>query len=127
MLKIEDLSAWLKAAPRSVTEPINLGLMQDHPATVVALTDYGGFGLTVEEAFDNPTFQVRCRGPGTLEARNLAHRIDGLLLDAARPFSLSGAWVLGLTRAGGAPAFLSVSEGKGWVTYVCNYRMEIRR
>lgn len=126
MLKIEDLRDWLRASPNSVTENIALLSMPPTPATVVVISDTGGFGTEIEDAFDNPTFQVRCRGPGPLIARDLAHRIDGLLLNQRESFSLDGVRVLMIGRTGGAPSFLDRADND-WVTYSTNYFAKLER
>lgn len=125
MLKLEEIRAWLAATPQSVTEAIALNVQPNTPDTVITLTDTGGFGLEVEDAFDNPTIQVRCRGP-TNDAdnpRDLAFRIDGLLLDKSRPFSIGATRVISLSRLGGRPSYLDTDEGRR-TTYVANYTLK---
>src|SRR5215217_5240733 len=108
MLKLEDLSAWY--ATRGITAPRNYNRMPDDPTNIVVLTDTGGFGLTVEWAFDQPTFQARCRGATGLAARDLAHQVDRATLDAPRPFSIGGYRVIDVGRVGGPPAYMETDE-----------------
>lgn len=125
MLKLEDIRTWLAASPQSVTEPISLNVQPDTPDTVITLRDTGGFALEVEDAFDNPTVQIRCRGP-TNDAdnpRDLAFRIDGLLLNAVRPFSIGSTRVIHISRLGGRPSYLETDEGRR-TTYVANYTLK---
>lgn len=117
---LEDIRTWLIAAPRSVTSTIRINVQPDLPDTVVTLTDTGGYGLETEGALDNPTFQVRCRGPSQVVARDTAFLIDGFLLDQGEPFSVGDTWVLVISRSGGRPSYLITDEG-GRTTYTCNY------
>lgn len=131
MLKIEDLSTWLKASPRSITTPIRLTMLPDTPDTVIALSDYGGYPLEIEEAFDVPTFQARCRGVTAVVARDLAHQIDQVMLESVyRPFTLGSGGgakrVIDVGRVGGAPAYLATDD-RGRTEYVCNYFLRIER
>lgn len=120
MLLLEDIATWLKAVPRSVTTAIQYNAQPDKPDSVITLGDTGGFGVETEDAFDNPTVQVRCRGPSMVIARDLAFQIDGLFLDGERPFSVGGTRVLGFRRLGGRPSYLATDE-RGRTTYTCNY------
>lgn len=86
----------------------------------MTLTDTGGFGLETEDAFDNPTFQVRCRGPSQVVARDAAFLIDGFLLGEREPFFVGDTWVLAISRSGGRPSYL-ITDERGRTTYTCNY------
>lgn len=131
MLKIEDLSTWLKSAPRSITTPIRLTMLPDTPDAVIVLSDYGGFPLEVEDSYDVPTFQVRCRAAAALAARDLAHQIDSVILeDTYRPFMLGAGGnakrVIDAGRTGGAPGLPEIDD-RGRTEYTCNYYLRIER
>lgn len=131
MLKVEDLSAWLRAAPRSLATPIRLLVMPDRPDEVVVLSDYGGEPMETEERIDVPTVQVRCRSATAVAARDLAHRIDALLLppDAPSRRMTLGAppyVVVDAGRVGGAPRYMATDE-RGRTEYVANYWLKVER
>lgn len=126
MLKIEDLSTWLKAAPRSVTTPIRLIVQPENPDTVITIADYGGYPLEVEDVIDVPSFQVRCRSDVPITARNLAQQIDGFFLNTTRPFMLGTSRVIDFGRVGGAPSF-DDTDDRGRTDYLCNYWLRIVR
>jgi hypothetical protein len=133
VLKIEDLSAWLRTAPRSVTTPIRLVVLPDMPDQVVVLSDYGGYAAEVEEAIDAPSVQVRCRAASAQGARDQAHAIDLLLLprDApSRRMTLNpgpNAYVVvDAGRVGGPPSYLATDE-RGRTEYICNYWFKVER
>lgn len=114
------------ASPRSVTTPITLNVLPDMPNAVITIGDTGGFGTETEDAFDNPTFQVRCRGPSALETRDLAFELDGFLLGNGRPFSIGTTYVLQVTRVGGRPSYLATDE-RGRTLYTSNYTITSER
>lgn len=124
MLTVAGLRQWLAAG--GVTEPIHRNRMPESPADVVVITPSGGFELRTEDAFDTPSFQLRLRNSDPEVAERRAQEIDALILDAARPFAVGGARVIGVGRVGGSPAYLETSP-QGWVTYSTNYWMEIER
>lgn len=126
MLLLEEVKAWLQAAPRSVVEPITLDAQPADPNTLVTLSDSGGLALEADYGIDNPTVQVRCRGPTATIARNLAFRVDALLLDQEGGFLMGATRVVGIGRLGGRPAVLDVDE-RGRTTYVCNYWIKSKR
>lgn len=126
ILLLEENGAWLQAAPRSVTTPIRYNAMPDTPDSVIVIADTGGFGLEVEDAFDNPTFQVRCRGPSALTTRDLAFRIDGFFLNQGGPFLVGLTYVLGFARYGGRPSYLTTDE-RGRTVYTANYTAKSKR
>lgn len=126
MLKLEDLRAWLAAEPQGVAAPVHYNRMPDKPSLVVVLTDTGGFGMSVEQAMDAPTVQVRCRAPAGNPARDLAFLVDGLLVDSERPLLIGETYVIDVSRVGGRPAYLEQSD-KGETVYTCNYRFESER
>ena len=123
MLRLEDLKAWLFAG--GLAGQVELNSMPDKPDSVVILADTGGYGLEVEDAIDNPTVQVRCRGwPPAV--RDLAHQVDRLMIGSARPFALGGQHVTDVGRVGGPPAFME-QDDRGRTTYTCNYRLGMER
>lgn len=126
MLTLGGLSAWLKQAPRSFTEPVTLNAMPDMPDTVVTLTATGGFGEEVEGLFDAATVQVRARAPTGSSAETLAHRLDRFFMDAPVPTSIGGSHVYAMGRVGGPPSFLR-RDDRGRTEYVANYWLKIQR
>lgn len=130
MLKLEDLSAWLKAAPRNITTPIRLKTLPETPDVVVVLTATGGYPLEIEDSYDVPTFQVRTRGLTAIQARDLAYQLDAAIIDAVPPFTLgvggNAKRVIDRGRVGGPPAD-DVTDERGRSECVCNYWIRIVR
>jgi hypothetical protein len=125
-MKVEDLGAWLKASPRSITTPIRNIVMPDTPDTVIVLSDYGGYPLENEDALDVPTFQVRARSEQPVVARDLIQQVDRYLVDSQRPFLLGSQHVITVGRVGGAPGYLETDD-RNRTIYVCNYWLRIER
>lgn len=130
MLKLEDLAAWLTA--QGLAEPIWRGGVPDDtqrgspPASLYALVDTGGLGMTVERAFERPTFQALSRAQDQIAARDMAAKLDALIVDATIPFSMNGQRVIDTGRVGGPPQQVAVDDRRR-VYYSCNYRLEIAR
>lgn len=122
---MEDIAAWLKVAPRSVATPIRYNAQPDRPDAVITIGDTGGYGTETEDGFDNPTFQVRCRGPSMLDARDTSFYLDDLFLSEGS-FLIGNTYVLKIERVGGRPAYLATDE-RGRTTYTANYSIKSER
>jgi hypothetical protein len=123
MLKLEALSAWMKA--NGITGvAYALGETPHEPDELVTLTDVPGLPMAyAEDDVDLAGLQVRTRSPraSAASSRDLIHRIDRLLLDDALwPFDLGGYRLLSFRRMGGPPAYMQ-TDHQGRASYVCNY------
>lgn len=124
MIALEDLKSWLQA--RGITASISMGQQPEDPTSNITLRETGGIGMTVQRAFDRPTFQVLARGATGRDARDLAEQVDTLIVDAPTPFDLNGSRVIDTGRVGGGPGYLGTDDRRG-TEYSCNYWMETAR
>ena len=126
MLKLEDLRAWFIS--KGVTAAIAIAEQPETPDECLTLTDTPGLGLTLEGAFDRPSFQAIARGAPNLRAqvRDFAYQIDSLILDSSKPFQLGAYQVVDAGRVGGNPGYLGLDD-KRRIEYTANYWMEISR
>jgi hypothetical protein len=137
VLKLEDLAGHLSGELASryggdAPPPIYRGGVPDDvgryppPDALYALVGTTGLGLTVEESFDRPGFQVLTRAGGEIEARDLAHLMDSLIIDAPTPLEIGGYRVIDLTRFGGGPSSVGTDD-KRRIYYSSNYTAEVQR
>jgi hypothetical protein len=128
MLKLEDLKAWLVAGGVAGGQAANVstGEQPEKGDLNLTLRDTSGLGLTLEGAFDRPTFQALSRGPTGAAARDLAYEVDGLILDSEKPFDLGDYRVIDAGRVGGNPGYLGIDDRRR-TEYGANYWMEISR
>ncbi len=126
MLHLEDLKAWLQAAPRSVTTPIALGMdnQPEDPTNHYTLHETGRIGLSTEDVFDEPTFQCLTRGSSGVVARDLAEAFDNLMLSSVL-FDLNGKRVLEIRNLSG-PVNLGTDE-RNRTEFSANYRIKLAR
>ena len=96
------------------------------PAAMVVINETPGLMSELQDALDNPVVKIRSRGATSLEARDLAHRVDRAIVDAPRPFSLNGLHVVTLGRFGGPPWPIGVDRNER-TTYECNYWLSVAR
>ena len=127
MLDLVAFKAWLQ--DEGITTPISYDEQPEDPTNHYLLRATGGFGTTMEDAFDRPSFQVLIRGSSGEVAYTLAKTFDDLMLsDEARNFALGDAWVLKIARIGGGPTYLGLDNPeRNRPEYSSNYFLEISR
>jgi hypothetical protein len=114
-------------ADAGISTPFSYDTLPDEtPHRAVAISITGGLGLTLEQAFDRPTFQILTRGVNGSDAFDLAMEIDDALLDAEPGFDLGGYRVIDKGRFGGPPAYVATDDRKR-VLRAATYYMEIER
>lgn len=133
----DDVVAWLVDQGFTAHASYD-GRMPLRPSEVVVVTPTGGPGFSVEQAFDNVSFQVRCRGLAEqtnsgASARAMSWAVDFALVPP--PMAASGPltpcmigtqFVNRVTRVGAPPAFLLRDAG-GKTHYTCNYIFSVAR
>ena len=130
MLQLEDIDAFLKDG--GIEELVWYGGIPDDtgrnrpPTRLHAILDTGGLPMTVERAFDRPTFQVISRAEGGRQAREIAYAVHDLIVDADIPFTLGGEHVIDTGRVGGSPTELYTDDSRR-VYYGANYWLEMGR
>ena len=124
MLHLEDLKSWFVAG--GITAAISFGQQPENPTAVITLRETGGLGTTLERAFDRPTVQALTRAATGKDARDLAERLDRLIMDAPIPFDLNGVRVIDTGRVGGAPGYLGIDDRRR-TEYSASYWFEIER
>lgn len=96
------------------------------PVAGYQLTISGGMGLTMEDVFDRPTFQILTRAQSGIIARDMALALDRIWIDALAPFDLGEYRVTRKGRTGGPPTYL-LTDDRDRVLRTCNYWLEIER
>jgi hypothetical protein len=125
MLKEEDLAAWF--ATQGITTPFWYDSISDlAPVNVAAISISGGLGLTLDDKFDRPTFNIMTRGSDGGVAVVNARAIDEAWLNGPVNFSLGGYWVVGKGRLGGPPAYVA-TDAKNRVLRSATYWVQIER
>ena len=124
MLTYPALAAW--AAAQGLTTPISYDTLPEDPTGCYAISITGGLGLTVEQAFDRPTFQVMTRAQNGLAAFELAMAFDDAWLDAEPGFDLGDYRVVDKGRFGGPPAYVATDDRRR-ILRAATYYCEISR
>lgn len=123
-LNEKTLGDWLASLP-GVDAPVSQDELPDaDPANVHAVSIYGGLGLTMEQGFDRPTFQVMTRGRTGAEASRLANALDRAIIGAETPFDLAGLHVVDRGRVGGPPSRVA-RDDKRRVVRAARYWLEV--
>ena len=125
MFREEDFAAWCLSA--GIATPVSYDELPDkepHRAHAVSVT--GGLGLTVEQSFDRPTFQMMSRGVNGKDARDMALAFDKAWLDADPGFYVGDFWVADKGRFGGPPAYVATDD-RNRVLRAATYWCEIER
>lgn len=103
-----------------------------YPKRMVVVSPSQGGGLSMEFAFDRPSFQIHVVGPQTrlervneaaAQAEKLIFQVDRAILTAPFPLSISGHWVTHAQRFGAGPTPLPV-DGAGRSHFTATYLME---
>jgi hypothetical protein len=103
-----------------------------YPGRMVLVTPSQGGGLSVEFAFDQPSFQIHVIGPQSRDARvnaaaeeaeRLIFRIDRAILTTQWPREIAGHWVTHAQRFGSGPSPLP-TDSAGRAHFVATYLME---
>lgn len=103
-----------------------------YPGRMVLITPSQGAGLTMEFAFDQPSFQVHVIGPqsrdtrvnaGAVEAERLIFQVDRAILCAQYPTSIAGHHVTHAQRFGSGPSPLP-TDSAGRAHFVCTYLVQ---
>ena len=103
-----------------------------YPGRMVLVTPSQGGGLSVEFAFDQPSFQIHVIGPQSRDARvndsaeqaeRLIFRVDKAILCAQWPQSIAGHHVTHMQRFGSGPSPLP-TDSAGRAHFVATYLAE---
>jgi len=103
-----------------------------YPGRMVLVTPSQGGGLSMEFAFDQPSFQIHVIGPQSRDARvneaqaaaeRLIFQIDKAILCAPWPMTIAGHWVTHAQRFGSGPSPLP-TDSAGRAHFVATYLME---
>jgi hypothetical protein len=98
--------------------------MPDMPDAYVLVTLLPGAGLTMDDQFDRPSFQVAVRGQQFAEQTPdaVAQAIDRRLIKELQyPHELWGEYVVTCSRTGGGPSPLQSYDKGRRVIYTCTY------
>lgn len=129
MLIVEDLAQYL-SSQLLTSPPFAHNHTPDQPDHVVTLVEIAGpKDFFLEGATDMAGIQIRCRSPvnDAKEARDLAHRIDRVVMDKSLyPFMLGEIPVIDGDRIGSAPIYFT-TDHKDRQTYMCNYWIRVKR
>ncbi len=125
MLSYSALASWFSG--KGISTPASYDTLPDEtPNRAYAISITGGLGLTLEQAFDRPTFQILTRGVNGSDAFDLAMAIDEAWLDAEPGFDLGGYYVIDKGRFGGPPAYVATDDRRR-VLRAATYYLEIAR
>lgn len=126
-----DVRAWLQA--QFPNERFEQGPEPSkYPGSIVLVTPSQGGGLTMEMAFDQPSFQIHVIGPQSRdrrvndaaeEAERLIYRVDRAILTAVWPQDIAGHHVTHAQRFGSGPSPLP-TDSAGRAHFVATYLME---
>lgn len=103
-----------------------------YPGACAVITPSQGAGLTMEFAFDQPSFQVHVVGPQSRDGRvnassaaaeRLIFTVDRAILCAAYPASIAGHHVTHAQRFGSGPSPLP-TDSAGRAHFTCTYLMQ---
>lgn len=103
-----------------------------YPGRMVLITPSQGAGLSMEFAFDQPSFQVHVIGPqsrdtrvnaSAVEAERLIYQVDKAILMVQYPASIAGHHVTHAQRFGSGPSPLP-TDSAGRAHFVCTYLMQ---
>ncbi len=125
MLEYAALAEWF--ADQGITTAFSYDTLPDEtPNRAHAIAITGGLGLTLEQAFDRPTFQILTRGVNGSDAFDLAMAIDDAWLDAEPGFNIGDYYVIDKGRFGGPPAYVATDDRRR-VLRAATYYLEIAR
>jgi hypothetical protein len=125
VLEYAALAEWF--ADQGITTPFSYDSLPDEtPTNAYAISITGGLGLTVEQAFDRPTFQILTRGSNGAVAFLNAMAVDDAILDAEPGFDIGDYRVIDKGRFGGPPAYVATDDRRR-VLRAATYYLEIER
>lgn len=127
-----DVAAFLTAKGFTTAVSYN-GHLPPAPDPLVVIAPTGGPSFSVEQAFDNVSFQIRTRGKQSDDAGawQLAWDVDYALIPPplaapAFPAMVGTQFVVKVSRVGGPPAFLLRDSGRR-ANYTGNYIFQVAR
>jgi hypothetical protein len=123
MIDLPAFKTWINL--QGISTPISFNYQPEDPTNHYTLIETGGFGTTLEDEFDRPSFQCLIRGSDGGTARTLASAFDNLML-GSRMFHIGDVWVLKIARIGGGPSYLGMDE-RDRPEYTSNYYLELAR
>jgi hypothetical protein len=123
MINLPDLKLWLNL--QGVSTHMSFGEQPEDPTNNYTFIETGRMRLTLERAFDVPTFQVLTRASDGETARNMAAALDDLILDTDRGFYLGDKWVIDMGNLSG-PVSLGKDE-RNRPEFSANYWIELSR
>ena len=103
-----------------------------YPGRMVILTPAGGAGLTMEDVFDQPTWQAHVVGKQSRDGRvnesaddaeELFALVDAAIIGPTYPVTIGGIRVIRAQRFGAGPSPLNADQG-GRAHYVGTYLFE---
>ena len=113
--------------PNDVTGDAFLLRLPDQPDSAVSVTRYGGTESDAHLGYDEPTVQVRVRGPNTdprvaaARAQKVYDKLHGIS-DRTMP---GGTWLTSCIGTQGGPIYIGPDE-TGRHEYTVNFRFHIR-
>ena len=121
-----SITGFLEWAKDFLDIPGDLGPqpMQDMPDRLMLVTLLPGAGLTMDDQFDQPSFQVAIRGNQFAENTPEAdmRKLDRELIKGLQyPHDLWGDRVVTCSRTGGGPSPIQSFDKGRRVTYTCTY------
>jgi hypothetical protein len=121
-----SIGAFLEWSKSFLDIPGDLGPqpMQDMPDRLMMVTLLPGAGLTMDDMFDRPSFQVAIRGDQFAEQTPEAdmRKLDYELIKGLQyPHALWGDYVVTCSRTGGGPSPIQSYDKGRRVTYTCTY------
>jgi hypothetical protein len=118
----QKLKDWLSGVIESGA-PIIIGRVPDSGRFIKITLGGSAGGLQVEGLFDAPTFQIQCRGGENNyeDAEAIAYEIDSVMIGAPNNFMMGDVYVQTISRVGGAPQSLQLTDAQSRYVFTCNY------
>lgn len=105
------------------------------PHRVICIAMQPGAGLTHEQLFDRPAFQITCRGAENnyADAEAIALYVDEVLLNQEENFWIGdedaeeGVWCNMVDHLGGGPRQMTRPDSQARYLFTCNYVVQVSR